>query len=601
MTVFLLLLSLLEQVVIYNIGMIPSKYIKILNDKDNSAFTVHTATSIVIIIAEAFIKSCISYVASMLYISWRQALCKRLHRIYFTGCLFYHINVVDTTIDNPDQRITQDVDRLTNTFSQVFVPLIISPFTIGYYLYQSTVATGSIGPVSVVIFFIIFSIINKFLMSPVVHNVYQQERREGDFRFKHMQMRVNAESAAFYRASAVEEMKTNQTLGKLISIQSRLIHWEFALNFSINMADYLGSILSYIALAFPIFLGHYDDLGPADLSALISKNGFVSIYLISCFTKLIDLANSMADVAGTAHRIGQLVEVAGRMKAEQQESGTFFADVHSRFCNPGTPEREMQITGPAFKIDSVTYGPPGSSTVLCQNLTLELRSGTNVLVTGDSGSGKTSLLRVLAGLWRPTSGIVHQLVDQGLTGILYLPQKPYLTTGSLRDQIIFPLTEAEVVPEDEKIQRYLGLVGLERLLARQGGLDMDLNWNWYDELSPGEAQRLSFVRLFFHSPPFAMLDEATSQVSQEMETLLYNTCNQLGIGLLSIGHRDSIRQFHQTILHISGNGGWTFTRSQEAASGVDNSFCNFGAGAGAETRHVENEGYNQVVDLNNVE
>ncbi|KAL8585399.1 hypothetical protein ACOMHN_063177 [Nucella lapillus] len=271
MTFFLLLLSLLEQVVIFQIGQIASRYFKILGTKDKEEFTKHTITSVLIILAEAFLKSCITYMASMLYITWRQALCRRLHRAYFSAILYYHVNVLDRSVDNPDQRITQDVDRLTDTFSKVLVPLIISPFTIGYYLYQASDATGAIGPVSVVIFFLVFTVINKFLMTPVVHYVYLQERREGDFRFKHMQMRVCAESAAFYGAGRLEEEKTNGKLDQLITTQKRRIHWEFALNFAINSADYLGSILSYVALAFPIFLGSYDDLSPSDLAALISK------------------------------------------------------------------------------------------------------------------------------------------------------------------------------------------------------------------------------------------------------------------------------------------------------------------------------------------
>ncbi|XP_070179767.1 lysosomal cobalamin transporter ABCD4-like isoform X2 [Littorina saxatilis] len=596
MTLFLLLLSLLEQVVIYNIGLIASKYFKVLGTKDRQGFTTHTIISVVLIIAEAFLKSCITYVASMLHITWRQSLCTRLHHTYFCNILYYHVNVVDNTVDNPDQRMTQDVDKMTDTFSKVFVPIIISPFKIGYYMYQASIATGYIGPVSVLCFFMVFSLINKFLMTPVVHYVYKQERREGDFRFKHMQIRTYAESAAFYRAGQVEEVKTNQKLDQLIGTQRRLIHWNFALNFSINTADYLGSILSYIALAFPIFLGRYDNLAPADLSALISKNAFVCIYLINCFTTLIDQAKDVTDVAGCAHRIGQLTEVMGRIKADQEDTYDFASGTYSRHLWPDDSGsyQEMHATEPAFHMDGVTYGPPKSSTVLCRDLSVQLQTGVNVLVTGDSGCGKTSLLRVISGLWRPSKGRVNKLVAQGPSGVLYLPQKPYLTNGSLRDQILFPCTEAEVVPDDDKMHEYLSLVGLDQLLERLGGLDVDLDWNWYDELSPGEMQRLSFVRLFFHKPRFAMLDEATSQVSQEMESLLYNTCTGMHITLLSVGHRDSIRQFHHMMLHFDGTGSWTLTPTHSGDHGDSGSGGGDGGvvseGAGLDSQHVQLSG-----------
>ncbi|XP_076441567.1 lysosomal cobalamin transporter ABCD4-like isoform X2 [Babylonia areolata] len=566
MTYFLLLLSFLEQVLIYFIGVIPSEYLQILGNSNKQAFTTHTIRSVFLILAEAFTASMITFVASRLYISWRHSLCRKLHQSYFSSILYYHVNVVDGTVDNPDQRITQDVDRLSDTFSKVFVPLIISPFKIGYYMYKASSATGYIGPVSVLVFFVIFTIINKFLMTPVIHYVYQQEQREGNFRFKHMQMRVCAESAAFYRAGKVEEVKANQKLDQLISTQKRLINWELALNFSTKSADYLGSILSYIAIAFPIFLGDYKDLSPTEVSALISKNAFVSIYLINCFTTLIDQANSVTDMAGTAHRIGQLAEVMGRLRSdqEQQEGRGFPGD-----DDPSRSAQEMHTMEPAFEVESVTYGPPKSSTVLCRDLTVQLQSGSNVLVTGDSGCGKSSLFRVIAGLWRPTAGYVNRRLQQGPSGLMYLPQKPYLTTGSLRDQILFPHTEADVIPDDERMYRYLSVTGLDKLLDRLGGLDVDKDWNWYDELSPGEMQRLSFVRLFFHKPRFAMLDEATSQVSQEMESTLYLTCRDLGITLMSIGHRDSIRCYHPLTLHIHGSAAWRLgpTASSSATDG----------------------------------
>ncbi|XP_055957277.1 lysosomal cobalamin transporter ABCD4-like [Patella vulgata] len=300
--VFLLMLSLLEQVIIYYIGLIPSKYYKVLGTKDEEGFKNQTIIAVLLILAEAFIKSSILYVAGVLYIACRGNLSKALHALYFKDTLYYQINNIDKTIDNPDQRITQDVDKLCNQFSLVLIRLIISPFLIGYYIYQAAKSTGYLGPVSVFVFFIVATVINKFLMSPVVRYFYYQEQKEGDFRFKHMQLRVNAESAAFYRCGTIEEKKTNEKLQSLLSVQHKLIQREYLLNFSIKAADYLGSILSYVAIAVPIFVGTYDGIKPADLSALISKNAFVTIYLISCFTTLIDLSTKLTDVAGAAHR-----------------------------------------------------------------------------------------------------------------------------------------------------------------------------------------------------------------------------------------------------------------------------------------------------------
>ncbi|CAL1526890.1 unnamed protein product [Lymnaea stagnalis] len=563
LTFFLLLLSLLEQVVIYFIGLVPSKYYKIFLDSDEDAFRKHLLYSVGLILAEAFILSTKSYVGSLLYITWRGSVCSALHKEYFKDILYYKLNVVEKTIDNPDQRITQDVDRMCSTFSLILVPIIITPFTTGYYFYQCWNVTSYLGPVSALLFFVVFTIINKILMSPVVKYFYLQQKREGDFRFHHMQIRTNSESAAFYRAGEVEKLKANQKLRNLLKAQGRLIRWEYALNYFINTADYLGSILSYIAISFPIFSGKYKNLEPSDLSALISQNGFYSIYLINCFTKLIDQSIQVTDVAGAAHRIGQLFEELGRLKDEQSEEHHYMHRSINSLRNNGVDVNPLSPNGTtAFTVNDLTYGLPKSCKVLCKNLTFQLSSGVNVLVTGDSGCGKTSLLRVLSGLWKSSSGDMSINVRLGPLGMLYLPQKPYFTDGTLREQITYPLQVSETVPEDNKVHQYLKLVDLTGLLERLGGLDVETDWNWYDEMSPGEMQRLSFVRLFFHRPPFAILDEATSQVSQDMEALLYRTCSELGITFMSIGHRSTVRPYHDMELRLEGNGSWSLSPLQ---------------------------------------
>ncbi|CAG5116572.1 unnamed protein product, partial [Candidula unifasciata] len=436
LTLFLLLLCLLEQVVTYFIGLVPSKFYKIFTDNDESGFTSHVAYSISLIIGKAFLLSLKFFVASFLYITWRRSICYAIHNQYFSDILYYRLNVTDKTIDNPDQRITQDVDRLCRTFSLVLVPVIITPFTICYYIYKCWTVTSYLGPVSTVTFFIIFTVINKLLMSPVAKYVYLQEKMEGNFRFQHMQIRVNAESAAFYQAENTEKLKANQKLEKLLSTQGRLIAWQFALNNCINLADYFGGILSYIAISFPIFSGKYASLSPGDLTALISQYGFYSIYLVNCFTTLIDQSAQMTDVIGTAHRIGQLFEELERLKDEhgQLENCTNSSSETECLINGDVDHRSIEVKSAAFDVHNLTYGQPKSCHILCKNLTFQLSSGINVLVTGDSGCGKTALLRILSGLWKPVSGVINKNVNLGPTGVFYLPQKPYLTDGTLREQ-----------------------------------------------------------------------------------------------------------------------------------------------------------------------
>ncbi|XP_023559347.1 ATP-binding cassette sub-family D member 4 isoform X2 [Octodon degus] len=397
-------------------------------------------------------------------------------------------------------------------------------------------------------------------MGPIVAKLVQQEKLEGDFRFKHMQIRVNAEPAAFYRAGRVEHLKTDRRLQRLLQTQRELMAKELWLYIGVNTFDYLGSILSYIVIAIPIFSGIYGDLSPTELSTLVSKNAFVCIYLISCFTRLIDLSSTLSDVAGYTHRVGELQEALLDVFLNMQD----LESDHGLDRAPVGPAPEPVDT--AFLLERVCISAPSSDKPLVKDLSLKVCEGQSLLITGNTGTGKTSLLRVLGGLWASTQGSVQMLTDFGPHGVLFLPQKPFFTDGTLREQVIYPLKE--IYPDsgsadNERIVRFLELAGLSNLVARTEGLDQQVDWNWYDVLSPGEMQRLSFARLFYLQPKYAVLDEATSALTEEVEGELYRIGQQLGMTFISVGHRPSLQKFHSWVLKLCGGGRWELTRTKE--------------------------------------
>uniref|UniRef100_A0A674MRI7 ATP-binding cassette, sub-family D (ALD), member 4 n=1 Tax=Takifugu rubripes TaxID=31033 RepID=A0A674MRI7_TAKRU len=422
--------------------------------------------------------------------------------------------------------------------------LIVSPFTLAYYTYHCFYSTGWIGPVSIFGYFVIGTFANKILMGPIVSTLFEQEKLEGDFRFKHMQIRVNAESAAFYRAGKVEHMRTNRRLQALLQIQKSLVKKELWLYIGVNTFDYLGGFLSYIIIAIPIFTGVYDRLTPGELSALISKNAFVCIYLINGFTQLIDLSTTLSDVAGYTHRYH---------RAYLDNRNGYFNDFNVHAGPVDT----------AFIVDQLSYKSPYADELLVEDLSLTISQGVHLLVVGNTGTGKTSLLRVLNRLWEAHSGFVQMTTCFGPRGTLFLPQKPYLTDGTLREQVIYPLKDIYPLSgavDDERIVQFLELAGVSSLLRRTGGLDEEVDWNWYDVLSPGEMQRLSFARLFYLQPKYAFLDEATSALTEEAEAQLYRTCKQLGMTLISLGHRSSLEKYHDVQLRLCGGACWEITK-----------------------------------------
>ncbi|XP_008335568.2 lysosomal cobalamin transporter ABCD4 isoform X2 [Cynoglossus semilaevis] len=556
----LLVVTLTEQLIIYQVGILPSHFYNVLADQDYSNFKSLLATAVVLIVFNSTLKSVDQYICNRMYVSWRKTLTESLHTAYFQGRVYYTLNVLREDIDNPDQRISQDAERLCKQMSSMASRLIVSPFTLTYYTYHCYYSTGWIGPVSIFGYFLIGTIANKILMGPIVSTLFEQEKLEGDFRFKHMQIRVNAESAAFYRAGKVEHMRTNRRLQALLQTQTTLINKELWLYIGVNMFDYLGGFLSYVIIAIPIFTGVYDGLSPGELSALISKNAFVCIYLINGFTQIIDLSTTLSDVAGYTHRIGELIEEMDKILHTQCDydpaSGENY-DFDSDFNIHAGP------VDTAFIIDHLSYKSPYSEQLLVEDLSLTISQGSHLLVVGNTGTGKTSLLRVLNRLWEADSGFVQMTTCFGPRGTLFLPQKPYLTDGTLREQVIYPLKDIYPVSgsvDDDRIIQFLELAGVSSLLKRTGGLDEDVDWNWYDVLSPGEMQRLSFARLFYLQPKYAVLDEATSALTEEAEGKLYRTCKQLGMTLISLGHRSSLEKYHVVQLQLCGGGQWEFTR-----------------------------------------
>ncbi|XP_048259104.1 lysosomal cobalamin transporter ABCD4-like [Haliotis rufescens] len=560
LTVTLLVLSVLEQVVINKVGFIASGYYKVLGERDGSGFASQTAKSVGFILAECLIYSSKTFVGSYLYVTWRELVGRNLHKQYFQDIKYYHVGIGSTLIDNPDQRLTQDTDRLCNLFSQIFINIVITPAVIIYYTYDAAKSTGYSGPVGVIILFAATTTVNYFLMTPIVNIFYQQKKREGDFRFKHMHIRINSEPVAFYKSGELERERADNRLRKLLNTQSSLIRRQYALNVPISIFDnmYLSTILSYIAIWFPIFHGVYDNLSAVELSSFISKNAFVVGYMVSSFQSLVDISAKMADLAGVTHRIGQLTEKLQSIKdlETEQSEGERASPDRSGSIEMTNYSRQTERRQKAFQCHDVTYAPPDVDVMLCKNISFQLESGVNVLVTGDSGCGKSALLRVINGLWTNATGRVDRYLKNGRHGIFYLPQKPYFTSGSIREQILHPSTEDEGFVGLERMHDVLSLVGLTGLLARAGGLDTDPEWNWYDELSQGEMQKLAFAKLFYHQPAFAVLDESTSQLGIRDENAMYEACSRLGMTVVSVSHRPSVREFHQMELHLDGEGGW---------------------------------------------
>lgn len=211
----------------------------------------------------------------------------------------------------------------------------------------------------------------------------------------------------------------------------------------------------------------------------------------------------------------------------------------------------------SFPNDSPIISPNGD--VLVKALSFSLQQGDHLLVVGPNGCGKSSLFRILGGLWPVYGGTVHK---PAFHDIFYIPQRPYLSRGSLRQQITYPdglaSTRAKGVT-DADLLAILQILNLENLVTLyEEGWDAEAEWR--DVLSGGLQQRVAMARLFYHRPRYAILDECTSSVTLETEKVMYDNAKALGITLMTVSHRRSLWKYHSHILQFDGQGHYVFTK-----------------------------------------
>jgi ATP-binding cassette, subfamily D (ALD), peroxisomal long-chain fatty acid import protein len=188
---------------------------------------------------------------------------------------------------------------------------------------------------------------------------------------------------------------------------------------------------------------------------------------------------------------------------------------------------------------------------LIESISFHVHSGEHLLISGSNGVGKSSIARIVAGLWPVYRGLVSRPRSNGQDGVMFLPQRPYLSIGTLRDQVIYPHTEMDMQENnrrDHELEQILEDAKLGHLLAREGGWDTRKEWK--DVLSGGEKQRMGIARLFYHEPRYAFLDEGTSAVSSDVEGLLYERCKEKGIAVITLSTRASLRKYHTYNLQL---------------------------------------------------
>ncbi|WP_229497414.1 ABC transporter ATP-binding protein/permease [Nostoc mirabile] len=495
------------------------------------------------------------YIQGKLSLFWRQWLTDYFLNQYLYQQNFYHLTVY-SEIDNPDQRIAEDIQNFTQQC--LYFALVISD-SILQLIGFSGLLWGISQPLMVflIVYAIAGTVVTTIAFGRILVSInFEQLKREADFRYGLIRIRDNAEAIAFYQGEVVESQELWQRFGRVFSNFTRLIRWQLGLDLFQNSYQYITFLLPTLVLAPQILSGELE-IGVSAQAGVAFRSILIALGLI------VSQFEQLSALAAAVTRLDELQTT-----------------IHIGFHQPPAASKIVLnwVEDACLSFQNVTLQTPDYQTVLVQDLSFTLAVGESLLITGKSGVGKTSLLRALAGLWDAGSGTIthperrrspsfalaeplaEKRLEEKTSRLLFLPQRPYMVLGSLRQQLLYPHSD-RVVANDELLQ-VLQQVNLTNLVERTGVLDAVEDWGRV--LSVGEQQRLAFARLLLQSPQYAILDEATSALDENNQTLLYGLLQKTDITYISVGHRSSLRSFHRWMLELQGGGSFMLSLIEDA-------------------------------------
>lgn len=520
----------------------------------------------------------IRFLQSKLAIGFRTRLTRYVQDLYLNKhANFYKVMNLDNRLEAVSQYITADIAQFCEVIASLYSNVSKPMLDMVIFLYQIGMSLGARG---------LFAILASYYsaafalrtVSPAFGKLAAIETKlEGEFRNAHSRLIINAEEIAFYNGAATEESILKKAYRELVRHTDSILKLRIGYSFTEDFVlKYTWSAIGYIVMAAPSLYntGHRKPARAqteADRSGIAHKtedyisNRRLLLSLADAGSRLMYSYKGVAELAGQTSRVYSLISTLHLLDKDEYQSTPRPVDypADKPFYNLGhlegrTDDGHEHVQFIHAPIVTPAPGQERGGELLVKDLSLKVCPGDHILITGPNGVGKTAIARVLAGLWPMFDG---QLEKPFKEDIMFLPQRAYLTTESLREQVIYPTSYPEHVESgrtDDDLMNILRHVHLAYLPDREGGWTTRKEWK--DVLSGGEKQRMGMARLFYHRPKFAVLDECTSAVSTDVEGLMYAHAKDLGITLITISHRPSLIKYHKLLLHLSGDDGtWDVT------------------------------------------
>ncbi|MFN7246456.1 MAG: ABC transporter ATP-binding protein/permease [Microcystis sp.] len=470
------------------------------------------------------------FLKKLIALDWYQWINSSILQKYFKNRAYYQINFKGD-IENPDQRLSQEIQPITRTTMDFLTTCVEKVMEMLVFI----VILWSISK-TISIVLLVYTIIGNILATYITQQLNkvnkQQLEIEGTNKYAITHFRTHAESIAFFRGEEKELNIIQRKFNQVIKIIIEKINWERNQEFFNRGYESMVQIFPFLIVS-PLYISGEIEFGQ------VNQASYCCYFFSTALSVLVDEFG----------RSGEFINYIERLEDFSQA-----LEGVSEQTNPVNTIKVIEDNNLAF--DDVTLQTPDAAKVIVEHLSLSVEPGKGLLIVGPSGRGKSSLLRAISGLWNTGTG---HLVRPPLDDLLFLPQRPYIILGNLREQLIYPQTTTEM--SESQLKEILQEVNLQDVLNRIKNFDEEVDWE--NILSLGEQQRLAFARLFVNQPDFVILDEATSALDLKNEDHLYKQLQQTGKTFISVGHRESLFNYHQKVLELSEDSTWRLMRMED--------------------------------------
>jgi putative ATP-binding cassette transporter len=473
------------------------------------------------------------YLRGILHIRWRRWLTDRFLRRWLDYQAYYRMQLNPQVTDNPDQRISEDLDKFATLSLELSLGLLNAVVTLFSFLSILWILSGALRvPIghgshltipgymvfAALIYAVAGTLLTRWIGNPLVRLNFDQQRLEADFRFSLVRLRENAENVAFYGGES-RELDTFQTRFARV-----VANW-WGIILRRKKLIWLTQGYDQLAIVFPFLVA-----APRYFNRTIQLGGLMQI--ASAFGRVQD---SLSFIVSSYAEIAQYQAVVQRLSGFRLRMDEIAAELNRP--QPIAIERG----GAGVEVEELDLHLPDGQ-ALRSDIALAAGPGKPLLITGPTGIGKSTLLRALAGLWPFGRGRIR-VAD---ARVLFLPQRPYLPLGTLADALVYPVAASQV--PRQSLGEALRAVGLPHLIAR-----VDEEANWAQRLSIGEQQRLAFARVLLARPEIVFLDEATSALDEAAEMSLYRLLRDSPWHptIVSVGHHGNLRRYHDAVIDLA--------------------------------------------------